>query len=66
MKKGLFIVWTVNPKSRLAGVWPDGGLAAAVVDCGSPPQPVRVVDINNNFARQKCGRIKGFMVGIVC
>jgi hypothetical protein len=34
MKKGLFIVWTVNPKSRFAAVWPDGGLAAAVVDCG--------------------------------
>ena len=66
MKKGLFIVWTVTPKSRLADVWPDGGLAAAVVDCGSPPQPVKMVDIHNNVARQKCGRIKDFMVGIVC
>jgi hypothetical protein len=63
MKKGLFIVWTVNPKSRLADVWPDGGLPAAVVDCGSLPQPVRIVDINN-VASQKCGRIKDFMVGI--
>ncbi len=62
-KNGLFIVWTVNPKSRPADVWPDGGLAAAVVDCGSPPQPVKVVDIHN-IARQKCGRNKGFMVGI--
>jgi hypothetical protein len=62
----LFIVWTVNPKSRLADVWPDGGLVTAVVDCGSPPQPVSVVNINiNNVASQKCGRIKDFMVGIV-
>ena len=57
----------VNPKSRFAAVWPDGGLAAAVVDCGWSPQPARVVDINNNnVARQKCGRIQDFMVGIVC